>query len=60
MANEIAKKKINSNIVILSACNTGVEIGKNSINSLSKAFFFSGTRSLLVSNWEVETNSAFF
>ena len=39
MANEIAKK-INSNIVILFVVIL-VEIGKNSINSLSKAFFFS-------------------
>lgn len=57
---EIASKKINSNLVILSACNTGVNENIGTINSLAHAFFISGVRSLLVSNWSIETESTVY
>ena len=48
--------------VILSACKTalGGENDQNTFAGLVKAFFYAGTQSLLVSHWDVETNSAYF
>ena len=50
----------NADLVILSACNTasGDEIGSEGFSGLAKSFFMSGSKSILVSNWYVETNSA--
>ena len=46
--------------VVLSACNTasGDKPGAEALSGLARAFFYAGGRSLLVSNWEVETRSA--
>ena len=46
--------------VVLSACNTGSADGRGSeaVSGLGRAFFYAGARSLLVSNWAVETTSA--
>jgi CHAT domain-containing protein len=46
--------------VILSACNTGSneDSYSGSYSGLAKAFFVSGSKSVLVSNWYVETRSA--
>jgi len=46
--------------VVLSACNTasGRGAGSEAISGLGRAFFYAGARSLLVSNWPVETTSA--
>jgi CHAT domain-containing protein len=46
--------------VVLSACNTaaGNGAGSEAVSGLGKAFFFAGARTLLVSNWPVETVSA--
>ena len=43
-----------------SACNTasGDEVGSDGFSGLTKSFFISGSKSVLVSNWYVETNSA--
>ena len=56
-ASEVAELKINADIVILSACNTGVGsgMGAQGLSSLSSAFIYAGARSLLVSNWTVES-----
>ncbi len=45
---------------MLSACNTGAgkERGTEALSGLGRAFFYAGARSLLVSNWPVETTSA--
>ena len=56
-ADEIIKINIKSNLVILSACNSAIEDKSNSFKSLAMSFFYSGAKSLLVSNWPVETNS---
>ncbi len=46
--------------VVLSACNTAAADGRASeaVSGLGRAFFYAGARSLLVSNWVVETTSA--
>ncbi len=57
---EILKLKMNADWVVLSACNTGAAEGQGAeaISGLGKAFFYAGTRSLLVTMWPVETTSA--
>ena len=59
--NSIEKLKLNANIVILSACNTASEDGSpngEGMSGLTSAFFQAGTKSMLVTHWDVETNSA--
>jgi CHAT domain-containing protein len=57
---EILPLKLNADWVILSACNTGASEGSGAeaVSGLGRAFFYAGTRSLLVSMWPVETTSA--
>ena len=57
---EIMQLENNANIVILSACNTASGNQKNSegFSGLARAFLFSGSKSVMVSNWYVETFSA--
>jgi CHAT domain-containing protein len=59
-ASEVAQLKLNADWVVLSACNTaaGGRPGAEALSGLARAFFYAGGRSLLVSNWEVETKSA--
>jgi len=57
---EILKLKLNADWVVLSACNTGAAdgTGADAVSGLGQAFFYAGTRALLVSMWPVETTSA--
>ena len=57
---EILALKLNADWVVLSACNTatGDGAGAEAVSGLGRAFFYAGTRALLVSNWPVETTSA--
>jgi CHAT domain-containing protein len=57
---EVLGLKLNADWVILSACNTASADGQASeaVSGLGRAFFYAGTRSLLVSNWAVESVSA--
>ena len=57
---EILPLKLNADWVILSACNTatGAEAGAEAISGLGRAFFYAGTRALLVTNWAVHSASA--
>lgn len=57
---EVLGLKLNADWVVLSACNTaaGNGAGSEAVSGLGKAFFFAGARTLLVSNWPVETVSA--
>jgi CHAT domain-containing protein/tetratricopeptide (TPR) repeat protein len=59
-AGEIMTLKLNADWVILSACNTAAAAGEGAeaISGLGRAFFYAGTRALLVSMWPVETSSA--
>jgi len=57
---EIFQLKLNADWVVLSACNTGAAqgAGAEAVSGLGRAFFYAGTRALLVSMWPVETTSA--
>ena len=57
---EILSLKLDADWVVLSACNTGSGegAGAEAVSGLGRAFFYAGTRALLVSNWPVETTSA--
>jgi CHAT domain-containing protein len=57
---EILGLRLDADWVVLSACNTasGAGAGAEAVSGLGSAFFYAGTRALLVSNWPVETTSA--
>jgi CHAT domain-containing protein len=57
---EVLALKLDADWVVLSACNTASADGRGSeaVSGLGRAFFYAGARSLLVSNWAVETTSA--
>jgi len=57
---EIMTLHLDADWVVLSACNTGSGdgTGAEAISGLGLAFFYAGSRSLLVSLWPVETTSA--
>jgi CHAT domain-containing protein len=57
---EIFQLKLNADWVVLSACNTGAAegAGAEAVSGLGRAFFYAGTRALLVSMWPVESTSA--
>jgi CHAT domain-containing protein len=58
-ASEIAGLKLDADWVILSACNTAAA-GSNkaeALSGLARAFFYAGTRALLVSHWSVYSDS---
>lgn len=52
---ELYGMDLNADMVVLSACNTGVGqlVGGEGIMSLGRAFQYAGTNSVLLSNWEV-------
>ena len=56
----IMRLKLNADWVVLSACNTaaGEGAGGDAVSGLGRAFFYAGARSLLVSNWPVESTAA--
>ncbi|MBI9083248.1 MAG: CHAT domain-containing protein [Desulfobacterales bacterium] len=57
---EVMQLKLDADWVVLSACNTGAAdgAGEEAVSGLGRAFFYAGTRALLVSMWPVETTSA--
>jgi len=57
---EIMGLRLNADWVVLSACNTasGQGAGSEAVSGLGQAFFYAGTKALLVSNWPVESASA--
>lgn len=60
-ASEVATLKLNADLVILSACNTAAADGTpgaDALSGLTKAFFFAGARTLLVSHWPVASGAA--
>ena len=59
-ASEVAKLKLNADLVVLSACNTAAADGTpgaEGLSGLAKAFFYAGARSLLVSHWPVASEA---
>ncbi len=60
-ASEIAQLKLDADWVILSACNTAAADGTpgaEGLSGLAKAFFYAGSRALLVSHWPVASDAA--
>ena len=57
---EILGLKLDADWVLLSACNTGAGTseGAEAVSGLGRAFFYAGTRALLVTNWSVHSASA--
>jgi CHAT domain-containing protein len=57
---EILALKLDADWVVLSACNTGggAGAGAEAASGLGRAFFYAGTRALLVANWSVHSQSA--
>jgi CHAT domain-containing protein len=57
---EILALKLDADWVILSACNTGAAAGAGAeaASGLGRAFFYAGTRAILVTNWSVHSASA--
>jgi len=53
------RKAVSADWVVLSACNTaaGGEPGAEGLSGLAKAFFYAGSRALLVSHWPVASES---
>jgi CHAT domain-containing protein len=58
-ASDVALLKMNADFVVLSACDTaaGDKPGAEALSGLARAFFYAGARSLIVSNWEVYSDS---
>ena len=59
-ASEAAMLRLDADWVILSACNTAAaeRPGAEALSGLSRAFFYAGARSLLVSHWPVDSDAA--
>lgn len=60
-ASEIAQLNLNADWVLLSACNTASgdgTPGAEGLSGLARAFFYAGTRSILVSHWPVQSDAA--
>ena len=57
---EVLRLRLDADWVVLSACNTGAAggAGAEALSGLGQAFFYAGTRAMLVSMWPVETTSA--
>jgi CHAT domain-containing protein len=59
-ASKIASLRLNADLVVLSACNTGGSGGKfggGALSGLAESFFHAGARSLLVTHWQVPSAS---
>jgi len=59
-AEEVLSLKLDADWVVLSACNTamGTDAAAEAASGLGRAFFYAGSRSLLVTNWPVHSVSA--
>ena len=59
-ASEVSQMKLDANWVVLSACNTaaGGSQGAEALSGLTKAFFYAGSRALLVTHWEIDSAAA--
>ncbi|WP_291690973.1 tetratricopeptide repeat protein [Bradyrhizobium sp.] len=59
-SSEIAGLKLDADWVVLSACDTaaGEEANAEAFSGLARAFFYAGSRALLVSHWPVRSDAA--
>ncbi len=58
-ASEIAQLKLNADMIILSACNTAADGEANAagLSGLAEAFFYAGSRTVLVSHWKINSEA---
>lgn len=59
-SSEIAMLKLDADLVVLSACNTAAgndALGSERLGGLARSFFVAGARSLLVTNWSVDSRA---
>jgi CHAT domain-containing protein len=58
-ASEVSQLKLDADWVVLSACNTASaaseKLDAEALSGLARAFFYAGSRSLLVSHWAVDS-----
>jgi CHAT domain-containing protein len=62
-ASDVVGLDLDTNTVILSACNTGGpgnSTGGESLSGLARAFFFAGARSMLVTHWSINDQTSAF
>jgi CHAT domain-containing protein len=59
-ASEVAQLKLDADWVVMSACNTaaGDNFDSDALSGLARAFFYAGSRALLVSHWYVDSEAA--
>ncbi|MFC7542444.1 CHAT domain-containing protein [Siccirubricoccus deserti] len=60
-ASDLLGLKLNADLVILSACNTGGPSGSGggeALSGLARAFFYAGARGLMVTHWAVNDDAA--
>jgi CHAT domain-containing protein/tetratricopeptide (TPR) repeat protein len=60
VASEIARWRLNADLVVLSACNTassGGALGGQALSGLAESFFFAGSRAVLASHWPVSSKA---
>jgi CHAT domain-containing protein/tetratricopeptide (TPR) repeat protein len=59
-ASEVAQLKLDADWVVMSACNTagGDKADPEALSGLARAFFYAGSRALLVSHWYVDSQAA--
>jgi CHAT domain-containing protein len=60
-ASDLLGLKLNADLVILSACNTGGPSGAGggeALSGLARAFFYAGARGLMVTHWAVNDDAA--
>lgn len=55
-ASEIAGLTLDADLVVLSACNTGAG-GGEALSGLARAFFYAGSRALITSHWQVDSEA---
>ncbi len=57
---KILTLRLDADWIVLSACNSGAGLGANAeaASGLARAFFYAGSRSILVTNWSVHSASA--
>ncbi|MBL8515629.1 MAG: CHAT domain-containing protein [Betaproteobacteria bacterium] len=57
---DVLALKLDSDLVVLSACNTaaGDGAGAEALSGLGRGFFYAGSRALVLTHWPVETESA--
>jgi CHAT domain-containing protein len=62
-ASEVLNIKLNADLVVLSACNTGGPGGAEggeALSGLARAFFYAGARGLMVTHWQLDDSAGAF